>query len=108
LILVVWFVRNGVGSQSEVEGIDKDLYQIQIMLDEACSSMIYRNNYNPLTESGALTIADDVCMRSSLDNQSGITRCIRPLCAADRNSIDLSKVTELVISKSSTVVIDGR
>jgi hypothetical protein len=108
LILVLWFFRSGIGSTSDVEVLDKDLVQLQIMLDEACSSMSYRNTFNPMTESGYLIITDEVCVRISQDNESKVTRCIMPLCAVDAGMIDLNKMTRLVITRNRTVAIDAR
>ncbi|MBW2990405.1 hypothetical protein KY348_01735 [Candidatus Woesearchaeota archaeon] len=114
LILVTWFIKSGVFSPvKEVDVLDKDLIQLQLILDEACTSFQYQNEYNPFIEEGNLTFTNDqVCITlfpegdSESSEGKKITRCLTPICNLGLDaSYDLSNITKIGIKKDDIFTI---
>jgi hypothetical protein len=111
LIIILWFIRSGIYNPvNDLEILDQDLLHIQLMLDDACSSVRYHNTYNPLLESGNLTFNNNQICMTILDSINSknvkVTRCIETTCNLGVITyLSLSEIKEFGIIKDETITI---
>jgi hypothetical protein len=102
LILIVWLFKSGALRPTDtIEELDKDILQVQIMLDEACTTMEYRNSYNPLMETGIINVTgNELCITLITDATGHITRCAHTVCNLSLpGPLDLANITDLIIRR---------
>jgi hypothetical protein len=109
IILIIWYIKSGAfNPNNDITVADKDLLQLQLMLDEACSTDTYTNAYNPMSESGKLVaLQSEVCIILTPDPETKITRCGTPSCELGSAEIDLAAITSIYIVNNGSVLIYG-
>ena len=100
MIGVLWYGNHFSLDKVELEKTENDLSNMRKMVDDACQLNYYRAEYNPATETGSLTINDkNICIETG-----GMGRCKATICTLDvyrgnPKVIDLSKITNVVVTK---------
>jgi hypothetical protein len=110
LILIAWLFRSGsLAPAEQIEAADKDLIQLQLMLDAACASQSYRSTWNPLLDQGELVFSGTEACIVMKTGDSKVTRCIKPVCDTGLTGIyELSGITEIRIEKDQGMRTYGR
>ena len=105
IIMAVWFSQRIYPISNEIAAMSSDLSIISKNVNQACSSDLYRNEFNPKLSHGKLFVNKNVlCI-----NTTKFSRCKNVFCGMGAViDIDLGKITYIVIEKNSTFSIYGK
>ncbi len=111
LIIVVWFVSNNPYSVTKkLDIISKDLLKLKQLLGNACNINTYESRYNPETERGVIEFQNnELCITiigTSPSNAQNLTKCTTLYCEVQSASLDLDKLTFLLIKKDGEITVE--
>ena len=91
LIAVMWFMRNNPYVYlTAVDSLDEDVLQLSQRINNACNTISYYSEYNPVTEQGFVEFRPgELCIRKEYvggtlrKGERKIQRCAKTLCVLD-------------------------
>jgi hypothetical protein len=103
LICVAYYAKNIYPYNLESSLLDQDLEKLSSRLNEACTSMSFRERYNPRTEDGQLNITGSMLRMST--KRVGNTRVLVCDNPGLNVHLNLSQATFVVIAKNGSSTI---
>jgi len=111
LMIVGWFMTNNpLELLRTVESLDEDLKHISQRLGNACNSLTYYTEYNPVTETGYVEFEEGrVCVgkqKKAWQSSKIIRRCTVVPCKVDTPvRVEFGGITSISIEKRETITI---
>jgi len=102
LIMVIWYAKNLYPTHTAVDIIESDLLNIQQSVNQACMSVSYKHEYNPITETGVFAADHSrICINTTM-----VAACREVFCnVSGPVNISLDEISTFLIEKNDTVRI---
>ncbi len=104
-MVLVWYIGNLYLYRQPIEKSAADARNIADLVNQGCNLAYFNASYNPVTETGNLSVANStICI-----NNLGASSCYKTACNFNyyNTTIDLSTVTEIYVINNGQIQIYG-